>query len=220
MTIENSIAQDSIWKKIIVDENLTISLPGKVETIDTFLIKDNNKLKFRLMSADFIYGTIVVNSTPNETNISVNNSESFDEALKGIGVGFKKSIEKKGKFAVIQDTIIDSLKGIVGFVYLDSNHIKPEKISFMFLLNDKMYSVLINYFPFESDQIENIQKYTLNKLLNSIHFNRANIKEQQFASRAESEGFAIGELIGFLIVFGGIISIIYYIIKVIKRKIK
>lgn len=207
------LAQDSLWKKTKIDDNFSMSLPVNISVIDTATIKEGQKIHVKVLSGNIGNDKVLLIITPEETGINVDNKESFEEALSGIKKGAKKSLSKQGFQCIFKDTVIDKIKCIKAIAYKEVMD-NPSLFYYLFLFNDKTYSVGYAMSPKTSSDIVN---QNIARLLNSITFNKGGIKEQQFSSKAESQGYKMGYLIGqiftFLIVIIGLVFLIKYLTK-------
>ena len=105
-------SQDSLWQKMKIDENLTISFPGKVEELDTTMLKEGKKWRIKVYKYEGDLSTFGLIVTPGETDINVDNRDSWKEALKGMSKGAMKSYLDKGITCSPGDTTIDDRNGI------------------------------------------------------------------------------------------------------------
>jgi hypothetical protein len=212
----NSFAQDTLWKKVRIDENLTLYLPKIFSTIDTSLLKEHKLMHIKVFQSEINGDVIVVTITPGKTGINVDNSESFREAMKGIAEGFDKSISSKGLKAKYIDTLINGIQCVKGVAYREYDNNNPVLISDLFLVNDKVYSISYELLTEVSNQTDE----NIDKLVKNISFNKSQIKERQFETKAESASFKIsyliGQIIGFIIVIGFVVFVILYLIKFVK----
>lgn len=198
-----SFSQDP-WKKMVIDENLTISFPHSVIETDTTVINNGEKYGFKTFTCEGDSSTLVLIITPGGTDIKVNNEESWKSALDGLAKGATNSFLKSGITCTTSDTTMDDLpcKKLTcqTFMYSMLNN-------YIFLVNDKMYSIQAAYaYGFEPEAANT----ELRQFLNSIHFSKESIKEREFGSKAESTGYAIGKLILPLLL---IIGVIVFVVK-------
>ena len=105
-------SQDSLWQKMKIDENLTISFPDKVEELDTTMLKEGKKWRIKVYKYEGDLSTCGLIVTPGETDINVDNRDSWKEALKGMSKGAMKSYLDKGITCSPGDTTIDDRNGI------------------------------------------------------------------------------------------------------------
>lgn len=80
-------AQDTSWNKIVVDENLIISMPGVIEKLDTIAQYGKDKVSLRIIRAETALTTLITMVTPKETNIKIDNQEDLRIALDEIAKG-------------------------------------------------------------------------------------------------------------------------------------
>ncbi len=105
----NGYAQDSAWKKMIIDETLTISFPGSVTKIDTTLIKEGKKWRFKAYKFDNGLSTLALIVTPGEIKMNVDNKETWKKALTEMSKGVLESFSQKGFSCSSSDTVIDKI---------------------------------------------------------------------------------------------------------------
>ena len=200
-------SQDSEWNKKIIDESLTVSFPGEVDVFDTTMSKGGKKWRIKVYKYETglsAFGLIV---TPGETDINVDNKESWKEALKGMSKGAMKSYLDKGIACSPGDTTIDDIPCVKLICKSEDYSIIRQ---YLFLVNDKLYalqysSINLGGMSFETNKLDTFLK--------SIHFKKEGIKEMQFESKAFSSGYKFGYLIGTLLVPALIVAFIIYIVK-------
>lgn len=203
-------AQDTSWNKIVIDENLTISMPGKIETIDTVAQKKGDKIRFRLFKAETAFSTLITMITPKETNLKVDNQEDLRIALDGIAKGSCSSAIDKGFSCLSSDTVIDDIPGKQLKISYPGDE-NPIMIYYWFLINDKVYTLSVTH-PAD----DSVLKYSLqesNRFLGSAHFNKTYLKEKEFNSKAESIGYKIGYGIGIFLFVAVIGLAIFYFVR-------
>jgi len=176
-----------------IDENLIISFPGIVSQLDTSIIKGGEKIRIKAFKSEKEYSTFAVLIIPNETN--VDNTESLHKVLAEMTEGALTSMTKKGISCITGDTIVDKVPGIK---LICKSNTSLSLNDYMFLVNDKIYALQIAYFPNNSD----IDRAEIS--------NKTSIKEQQFASKAESIGYKIGYYLIPVLLF---IGIIIYVVR-------
>lgn len=203
------LAQDTIWNQIRADEDLHIAMPGTLMAMDTLVEQNGQRTHLKVWRTIIGENSLVLTITPEETHINADNPESLKEAFTGVKEGIRNSIAKRGLTCTYVDTIINNINCVKALAY--STYIKgPVMYYYIFLVNDKLYSLILSI-PKENY----LKRKDIDKLVNSIHFNQTGIKEQQFASKAESTGYRVGYLIGyviaFLIIVGVVIALVYFI---------
>jgi hypothetical protein len=204
LSSSNLYSQDSTWKKMKIDENLTISFPRIVSQMDTTFVKEGKEMRFRAIKSETEFSALALLITPTETNANVDNEESLQKTLTEMAEGSLKAMSENGIECVVTDTIIDDIicKKLIG-----NTNVPSTIISYIFLVNDKMYS-LQGVFLNKSTAISETNE--LNQALKSVHFNKTLIKEKQFGSKAESLGYKIGKMIIPLLI---VIGVIVFIVK-------
>jgi len=197
--------QDSLWRPIKIDENLTVSIPKKIEQIDTTLGRGNTKLGFRILKAETQVSTLGVTVTPKGTNINVDDEESLKSALDGIAKGTCDQARQNGFICKMKDSTLDDLP-CKKFEFFSAGIKDPIIYNYTFLVNDKIYMFTIAHLKVNQDRTKLIQESK--KFLNSVHFTKT-IKEKKFSTRAESTGYRIGYyLIPSIFAIGFIIYIV------------
>ena len=207
-------SQDTTWQKARVNEDLTISLSGKITKIDTTLERENKKFRLLLYKATSNYSVLGLTITPNGTMLNIEDKESLKIALKGITDGICKSYVEQGFNCKVNDTIIDGITCKKVLMLDKEQKSFPTMTSYVFLLNDRVYS--FSQTPLIEDR--NLLTNELNTYLSSIHFNHTDIKEQKFESRTESKAYNVGYLWGQILVFGAIVLVIGIVIRMIIKK--
>lgn len=205
-------AQDTAWKKIVVDNNLTVSLPPATVTIDTSFEKNNVTADMRIIKASADYSTIGITVTKAGLE-SVDNPESMDEAYKGVEEGFRNSARAKGFNTTFSDTLFEDIKGKKAMMYKDAGGNHYRVYYYMFILNSNMYGIMASPNGEESEG----SRKELKRLLTSFHFTAKTINEKKFNSKAESLGYKIGEIIGYLIAMGVCILAVYLFVRYLTR---
>jgi hypothetical protein len=204
LSIMNSHSQDSTWIKKVVDENLTLSFPGRISEIDTSFIQEGKRMSFRIFKHESESGTLALIVTPNNTNANIDNQETLQKALDEMANGSLQAMKESGLSCQSEDSTIDNIrcKKIVC-----KNGLLSTVENYIFLVNDKMYSFQSATFGLYTP---GTQSSDLNKFLNSIRFEKTSIKEQRFESRAESIGYKIGRLTIPLLI---IVGVIFYVVR-------
>ena len=205
-TLVNS--QDSLWQTKKIDENLTISLPNTVEQIDTSYIQNGKKIKFKIFAARTEFSGIGV-TVSNEHNVNIDNKETLLKALSEIAKGAIKSLQAKGLKCVASDTLIQNIPCKKLKCEGELNEIPMNILHYTLLVNDKVYIMQAAFVPeFAPGALSE-----LDRLLGSVHFEAKSIKELQFESKALSDGYKVGYVIGMLIIPALIICLIIYFVR-------
>lgn len=197
--------QDSTWKKMVIDENLTISFPGSTTLLDTTLIKKGEKYRFKAYKHENEFSTFALLITPGETDMNVDDKETWKKALAAMSKGALKALSENGFTCSPADTIIDSIPCIRSVC---KNDMISTMRTYLFLVNDKMYSL-----QYASLDPEAIERGELDLFLNSVHFKKDGIKEMQFESKVSSKFYKIGYLIGMLTFPAIVIGLIIYFVR-------
>ena len=203
-------SQGSVWTKKIIDENLTVSFPGEIEEFDTTVLKENKKWRIKVFKYEEDATTFALIVTPGETDINVDNKESWKDALKGMSKGAMKSYLAKGITCAPGDTTVDDIP-CVKLICKSPDY--PLIKQYLFLVNDKLYalqysSINVDDASFEADR--------LNTFLKNIHFKKEGIREMQFESKTFSAGYKIGYVIGTLMVVALIILGVIFFVRKLK----
>jgi len=210
-TLVNS--QDSLWQTKKIDENLTISLPSTIEQIDTSYIQKGKKVKIKIFAARTEFSGIGV-TVSNENNVNIDNKESLLKALSEIAKGAIKSLQGKGLKCVTSDTLLQNIPCKKLKCEGELNGISMNILHYTFLVNDKVYIMQAAFVPeFASGALAE-----LDRLLGSVHFETTSIKELQFESKAFSDGYKFGYVIGMLIIPALIIGLIIYFVRKGKQR--
>ncbi len=191
-------SQDSLWKQIRVDENLTLSLPGKPVILDTTMERNNYNYRFLFYKLETPFSILTITATPTETGTNVNNSESLKKALDELTRGTCASAEDKGLTCVSTDTILNNIPGKKFRMYHRDPGMFLYFFAYSFILNDKMYS--FTTIPIGADSTNVDFRNETFTLLRSIHFKQNEIKEQEFNSKAESTAYKMGEIFGYVVI--------------------
>ncbi len=178
-----TLSQDSTWKITRVDENLTLTLPARLEKRDTTKLIGTTSFVFRIYKALTATSTFVLTVTPNTINGKINNRESLDEVYDVAEQKTKNLKYYKGLRSVASDTVIDKAMGRKMTMYNDTDRTAQPIEMYFFLVNDKIY-YLLSHTHGSVTEHEQEQK----KILGSIHFTVTSIKEQQFDSKTGIQG--------------------------------
>lgn len=180
--------QDSTWKKVIIDENIAVSLPVITSQTDTTLIKEGKEYRFGHISAETEYAVMNILSTPGETGIGANNPEALQKALEGMVKGTMNSFSRQGFSCTVQDTVF----GKIPARKISCTASEQASLEcYLFLLNDKMYAFQAG---FNDEEKKRNGMTEWNHLLQSIQLTHRVVKEQEFGSGAEALGYSIGRL--------------------------
>src|SRR5690348_16707131 len=176
--VTSIFSQDTVWHKVHVNDDITLNLPGQVNIIDTVIVKGGKVGRFRFFKTESKNSVLGLTITPNETNINVEDKESFTTVLKEMAEGACKGATNMGFICATNDTVIDRLAS-KRVMFFQHDAVNPMMVNFFFLLNDRIYT--ITQAPV-TDDMEALPE-ELNTLLASVHFNHTNIKEQKFESK-------------------------------------
>ena len=202
-------AQDTLWNRIKVDENISISLPGEVQKIDTSFVKKGQKFDMRILVAQTDYAALGITLSPNETNINVDNLESLKKALASIAKGATNSMREQGLRCNSIDTTIDKMPCKKLSCIGKKNGVPMTIVTYSFLINDKVYAIQSAFIP----EFNAYGFAETDSLIKSIHVETASVKELQFLSKAESVGYKFGHFIGMLVFPAIVIGLIIYFVR-------
>lgn len=209
-------SQDTSWKKLTVDENLQVWMPAELTKLDTSVFKNGEKMRFLVYKAEFSNYTLGLTVTPNDTKIGADNPDAFKKAMEGFVKGACNSARERGLTCNSSDTIIDALDAKKFILSSGTTDTDIMQVNYCFLVNDKIYMLTTSVINLDKNNPAVREAST--KFLNSIHFNKDDIKEKRFDSSVESRSYKIGQLVG--MVLGGIIAllIVIYFIRRLSRK--
>jgi len=184
--ITRLLSQDSTWKKMVIDENLTISFPGEVRILDTSAASGKTRARIKTYSyqQDSFVMMAVVTVLGNETNKSTPSMRQ--KALREFSEGLMQSYSKKGFTCIVSDSIIHRMncKKIV---------CKGETIplinNFVFVAKNKMYSLQTFFYGNTDTSFEALRT---NSFLSTVHFEKSIIEAQEFDSLETSGSYQIG----------------------------
>ena len=206
----NLYSQDTSWKKVRIDENLTVAIPENAQQVDTAFSKGNDTIGFKIFKAETKVSTIGVTVTPNGTGINVDDEESLHTALNGIEQGTYARAKEKGFTCKSKDTVLDNLP-CKKFEFFSALVEGPVIYNYTFLVNGKMYMFTIAPLRFREARAELVNESKL--FLNSIRFTKT-VEEKKFATKAESTAYKFGYyLVPFLLIIGFIAYIVIRIVK-------
>jgi hypothetical protein len=211
-------SQDSTWQKVRVNEDLVLSLPGKITKQEKVTKEGVAGGKIFVYTAKGKYSILGVTITPNKANLNINEKHTHKKALKEIEEGARKGGTGMGYICKTYPTIVDSIEGIKLLMYKSDTASDPYIQQNIFIVNDRMYSFV------QAPKSEDVPVSTdeMDILLKSVRFNHSVIKEQKFDSKTESVGYkfgyTIGQFLGYLLVAGAIWLIVKLILSKSKKK--
>lgn len=206
----NVQSQDTSWKRVRIDENLTVAIPKETQQLDTSFSKGNDTIDFKILKAETRVSAIGVTVTPNGTGINVDDEESLHSALDGLEQGTYARAKEKGFACKSKDTVLDNLP-CKKFEFFSALVKDPVIYNYSFLVNGKMYMFTIAPLAFKYNKTKLLDE--ANRFLNSIRFSKT-IKEKQFATKAESNAYKFGYyLVPFLLIVGLVVFIVVRITR-------
>jgi hypothetical protein len=93
--------QDSLWQKMKIDENISISFPKNVEQIDTFFLYENKETKVKTLHAKTEFSILAFSATASKANLEINNKESLEKGLLEISEGSIHSFKEEYSECII-----------------------------------------------------------------------------------------------------------------------
>ena len=199
-------SQDSTgWKRLKIDDNLVVNMPGNVSRTDTSGMNGEQKMDVTIFGGQAGSCLLALVITPKGINANVDDRESLKKTLDKIAEGACKAATENGFNCVTSDTLIENVPSKKSKFVSAAGRFIPTRVNYTFLLNDKMYMFTIA--SFDSNEISMNSKI----LLNSIRIT-SKLKEQMFDSKVESTSYKIGYLIGKLIIPALVIGLIIYFV--------
>lgn len=117
---------------------------------------------------------------------------------------------EKGYTCQSSDTLIDDIPGKKQKIFYPGFE-RPAMTYYWFLINNKSYTLTIvnamEDLSFKSSEQES------NRFLESVHFDKTDLKEKEFNTKAESRGYRIGYWIGRFLFVAAIGLVIYYFVR-------
>jgi hypothetical protein len=202
--------QDSVWIRTKIDENLVVTLPKRNRQSDTAFSEKDQTYRYRIFKAETQVAVLVVTVTPNGTGIDVDDEESLRAVLDSFERGTCKSLSEKQLICRSKDSLLDGLpcKKIEAFV---TGFKDPIFHNYCLLVNDKLYMFTITPLLFTPSRIQLSEEST--RFLNGIRFTKT-VREKQFLTKAESNGYKFGYyLVPFLLFVGFIAFVVIRIVK-------
>jgi hypothetical protein len=202
-------AQENKWETIILDEVLTISLPVGFTQQDTTIIADGRNVHSRIIQATTETCNISVSIDSINVDLKIHDRRSAYISLEGVAEGACIRYSQAGYRCERSDTLIDKIPGKRILLYENKNDLVF--FCYAFRGNNKTYKI---FSSISNNPKDGLRPSDLNKLLASIKFNSANIKEYKFYSEPESSANKTGFKISRIIIPAMIISLlIIFIIK-------
>jgi hypothetical protein len=209
-------AQDTTWKAVTIDNQLSISFPSELEKVDTSITVGGELYKVHAVKAATAHNILAVSVTPHDESFADQNDKgSLDETYKGFKEGFEGSIKKKNLFTTMTDTTVDNIRGVSAKVFSDASGGPIAMRNYSFLIGNKVYSVTV--YPLSEETPDSHKE--LQQLISSIHFKIDPSQKKPPFSASNINWRKMGELIGqlsFYIVIA--VIIIVAIVKNNKRK--
>jgi hypothetical protein len=201
--------QNDNWKKIRIDENLTLSFPGEINRWDSLVLIKGKKA----LLEDYFYenesASIVLRVSVPQEEVKIDNREDLELGLDGMAKGFNETARAQGFQCSISDTTLDGRPAKKA--YLRSDDQSTTGFIYMFIADTKFY-ILSGY-----DQTgTETRPEDLTAVLKSVQLsNKIEQTKPKAKSTAYRIGYALGQLILPAVLVGGII---FWISKRKKKK--
>jgi len=204
-----SYSQEILWQDLRVDKNLTVSLPGNVNKIDTFYFLQGKKTNFKMFIAQTEFSAIGVVAS-NEFDANINNKETLENVLDKVAISAIKKMKEGNMDCFASDTLLFKklpCKKIKCFGKKNGNlmHI----LLYTIVVNDIVYTMQGAFVP----ELASGGLMEMDRLLKSIKIDINSIKELEFESKAFSQSYKFGYFIGMLIIPAIIIGLIIYFVR-------
>ena len=200
------ISQDNSWQKFRVDSNLTIEFPGLPKRQPSMKIDRYSYDLYSYETDRFMFMVMVGTS---EQEIEVHNQEDYEEALSDMAEGARKAGSENDWTITITDVMIDSVPGKKMSYSGKIAKVDAMGNNYLFLVNGLSYSVNT---MLRGQDLSAGDSLELNHYISSIDFTDK-IREQQFETRTENIAYAVGKIIGGVIILGIIMLIVILIIR-------
>ena len=200
------VSQEVSWQKFYVDSNLTIEFPGLAKKGASFKM---DKYSYDAYSYETSSAMFFVMVGTSEQEIEVYNKEDYEDALSDMAKGARKAAEEKGWITTFTDVTIDNVPGKKMTYNGKLASLDTKNTNYFFLVNGSGYTVST---IFLRQQLSSIDSVDMNHFISSIDFTD-NIRENQFDTRSENMAYAIGKIIGGLVVLGVIMLIVILIVR-------
>ena len=198
-----SLAQDTSWRTIRVNDDLVASLPG---SIDSMVNVKQGPQVFTFYTGQRANNLYMIQVSA-KTNLNIHDDESYEDALKGVQKGIVNSFKQKNIVPKIGDTLIQGIKMKTITTEVHDLDVGGNWHTYIFILNDRFYNIGVIHKSEEPLNGSDLQTF-----LNSIKFTTS-IQEKEFPSKAYGIGYNMGKLLWGLIVMGVIGLIIYFIVR-------
>jgi len=166
LTALYTFGQDGAWTAIKVDENMEISLPGKVQRIDTTISKEGRTQTLHVLKSSTENSTLGVSITPVTSDKVITNSpELLKKAINDVADGFCASASKSNLSCTANDILVDNLQGKKTVVQ-DKDR-KIEFTNYIFIIDKKLYLISYNL---KSTGTSATALAEQDRLIHSVHF--------------------------------------------------
>ena len=161
-----SLGQDTLWKKRVINEFLTFNIPAKFNYEESSYVKaiggqvNSNFYGFQYYDTVFL---------------QVKNEEDFGIALTGFMSGRTEDPSLKKYDVAVFDTILNGTKGLMArFTTTDKSEDYKQIYYYVTMANNRFYWFYV-YMPLPKATDEGLRFY-----FNSIRFNNEKLKEKSY----------------------------------------
>lgn len=191
-------AQDSLWKKFVVDSNMTVELPGTVGRIDTLTI-NHYSYRMAIVKADSAAYAVMV--TTKEMGSNIYDNARYKHAMEELAHGVTESMSDNKFNGTVYDVQYDKVPGKKVISTGRFLGIRAKMISHLFIVNDYVYVIHAYYFKNDLTAKDSAE---LNHITSSINFTD-DVMELSDGSKSQIGAFSKGKLVGLIVVFGVIV---------------
>jgi hypothetical protein len=196
------------WTDLIVDDNLTISIPENYQITDT--------LGQRIIMVQVDNGLIQISRLPNKGNIAtkIPNETVLNEFYQGLQKGIVNS--SKGELLSSESPVLNKLK-LIKFSYRVKigNELQIHDCLGLFL-NDNTYLIQFWHLETMTDELKKVRDKVFSSLKTSSTFTLKNqLTDSKENSASFNKGYILGKFLGPIIIIG---IFVYFIFWLNKRK--
>jgi len=193
-----AICQDTVWKRIDINRDISVRLPGKIDSMNVTEGSNIVHVSFGKWHSD-VY---MVESF--DTRI---NAEPESEVFRGFHEGFVEKMKEKHFVCTSADTMIQKIpmKSVTSIGATGNKPIVWH--SYLFILNTRFYNVAAIYSNPDTSDLKELHYF-----LSSLTLVQRN-QSKYVSMSAFKDGYAIGYALGILLVIGGIGYLIYFLVK-------
>ena len=200
------------WTDLIVDDNLTISIPENYQITDT--------LGQRLIMVQVDNGLIQISRLPNKGNIAtkIPNETVLNEFYQGLQKGIVNS--SKGELLSSENPVLNKLI-LIKFSYRVKigNELQIHDCLGLFL-NDNTYLIQFWHLETMTDELKKVRDKVFSSLKTSSTFTLKNqLTDSKENSASFNKGYILGKFLGPIILIGIFVYFIFWINKKKKKTI-